>query len=376
MYAKLIAGVGISASNMIRDIIRLCVSNSPSTSDLGAFDSGTSVIIDDTPAGWTYVYSNVDTGTLGGTGSSASTGNGDWWAMSAPCLGPSVSTVKYAKFTTTGVTPGVTSTEFENSGFTLTSAESISGATVTNESYRLTISSSAYDNWTNYLMDIRGTGIYHLIATERHITIIKEGIAIQAVWETTIPDSYVFNDTPPVLNYVNSLQKGSSNSTGFFNGGSSPIEDGYGTNVGPTSASSVSSYSTNQYASLYNIYDPNTTTVYGSITISPGQNGAVVHNNGAHPYLFPANSSRGYTVNSSGQTKNIVSPVFFSLMRFGIPTVFVTGVCDIYMTKGGIGIAGDIIQIDGVDYTYFPLYNATLTDAQNTSFMGLAMLTS
>ena len=42
MYAKLIAGSGISASNMIRDIIRLCVSNSPSTSDLGAFDSGTS----------------------------------------------------------------------------------------------------------------------------------------------------------------------------------------------------------------------------------------------------------------------------------------------------------------------------------------------
>jgi hypothetical protein len=174
------------------------------------------------------------------------------------------------------------------------------------------------------------------------------------------------------------LNKGGSTSqTGYFAGASAPGTGSVGTNVGPTAGGSSTAATVNQYACVYDIYDINSTTTYGNLMITPESSGT---NNdvqtGAHPYLFPANSGRGYTVNSSGQTKNIVSPIFFQIMQYGIPTVFVTGVCDIYMTKGGIGTTGDIIQIGGVDYTYFDLSSSSLTSFGISSYMGLAMLTS
>ena len=58
MYAKLVVGnAPISALNAMRDIGRLITSTAPSTANLLAFSSSSSIIVDSTPAGWTYVGS-------------------------------------------------------------------------------------------------------------------------------------------------------------------------------------------------------------------------------------------------------------------------------------------------------------------------------
>ena len=59
------------------------------------------------------------------------------------------------------------------------------------------------------------------------------------------------------------------------------------------------------------------------------------------------------TVSVNGTTRNIVTPMMFQLMQWGVPTCFITSVCDIYMTQGSIGTTGDTFTINGSTYIYF-----------------------
>jgi hypothetical protein len=59
------------------------------------------------------------------------------------------------------------------------------------------------------------------------------------------------------------------------------------------------------------------------------------------------------TVSRSGTARNMVMPIMFQLMQWGIPTCFVTDVCDMYMCQGGIGTTGDTFNINGSIYNYF-----------------------
>lgn len=64
MYVKLVAttaltGVGIPISSVLKDIARMLTATTPSLSLLTAFNQTSSVLVDATPAGWTYVGSNV-----------------------------------------------------------------------------------------------------------------------------------------------------------------------------------------------------------------------------------------------------------------------------------------------------------------------------
>lgn len=380
MYAKLTAGVGIHASNMIRDIVRLCTSQSPSTSLLGAFNSATSVIIDDTPAGWTYVYSNIDTGTLAGTGATASAGYEDWWAMSAPCLGPTETTVKYAKFTT-GSPAGTTVDETNDAGFTLNTAYSISGLTILNETYRTAVSSATYDDFADGILhDLRGTGTYHVVANPRRITIVKEQMGWMGVWETSIPEVYEFAGTTPVISIYNSLYGNSASATGVPDGwGGTPagtLPSASGENIltnQPPIVTTSTNYHMVPHASLVHQYDPNTVTVYGTVLLNP----TLQSTSGTHwPYLFASHAPRRSAVASNGQLKHIVTPIFFSAPAMGLPTVSVTGVSDIYMVKGTIGSTGDIVTINNIDYTFFACSHPTALSNVESNAIGLLMLTS
>jgi hypothetical protein len=59
------------------------------------------------------------------------------------------------------------------------------------------------------------------------------------------------------------------------------------------------------------------------------------------------------TIAVNGVARNLVVPIMYQLVRYGVPTCFVTDICDMYWTGGGLGTTGDTFNINGVVYTYF-----------------------
>lgn len=370
MYAILQYSAGNSGSatqygigNVIRDIVRLCTSPSPNINYLVAFSNTTSSIVDATPAGWSLVYGNNDGTTLPAANtdpnaarldSTGASGVG-YWAISAPCLGPQANTVKYAKLS---VNMGTGSTNFQDSvvvGIQLTSAVSISNTgTIVGESYRpywTSFSTTAQDQSILNTSSFGGNGTYHLIATQRHITIIKEGVGYYGLWEHTISDYHkAYNITPVVTVF--------SKGTGYVTIDSAGNTPNFRRVTGPitprnlsTSGDGNASDTINNHRFIFNITDINSTTNYSNLSLGIPWLQPYLH---AVPPGIGANSvSSMRTVSSNGLTRNIVQPIMFNYHQFGVPTCFVTDICDIYMCQSGIGTTGDTININGVNYTYF-----------------------
>ena len=344
MYAKLIYNGTTtvdqySPSNVIRDIVRLCTSQSPNVGYLVGFSNTSSVIIDTTPAGWSTVYSNVDGTSLPEANSdpaASSNTAGFYWAMSAPCLGPASNTTKYVKLTTSNLGDRNWSFSTSNpSGFSLTSAVSVTDTgTVTGEGYRIGLlnNGSSIDSPKLQTLDLNSNGTYHIVATPRHLTIIKEGVGYHAVWEHSVTDYHTFYNIAPV---IHSIFKG-TNAVGP-------------NSTAPASTAPVTSNPPaaipNNIRCLHNITDVNAGTNYSAITIAGQEN---------QPYLSPSTYYTNMrTVSVNGTTRNIVTPMMFQLMQWGVPTCFITSVCDIYMTQGNIGTTGDTFTINGSTYIYF-----------------------
>jgi hypothetical protein len=349
MYAKLVYSAGLSgtantrysAFNMIRDIVRLCTSDSPNVTNLVAFSNTSSVIVDTTPAGWSLVYSDVDGTTLpdANTDTNASPSNQvTYWAIKSDCIGPySGVTKKYAKLTTSHISSrnSYSTNGQASSGFSLTSAVEVTDVgTVTGEGYRLQYPSGTPSNSeaTNLAAwDLSGNGTYHVVATQRHLTIIKEDAGYHAVWEHSVSDYHTFYDIAPVISIV---FKGTTVSGP---NSSAPASTAPATGGIPNAINNV--------RCLHNITDVNTGTNYSAASMSAQEN---------QPYLSISSSySNLRTVSTTGTTRNIVMPIMFQLMQWGIPTCFVTNICDIYMCQGGIGMTGDTFNINDIIYTYF-----------------------
>ena len=353
MYAKLVMSSAPGMySDFARDIVRLVTSNSPTTALLSSstWNVAASTIVDPTPAGWTYVGSNVagENVTLaavntGGTPPEPSQfGTVDdlnRWVVSAPCLAPNTSQLKY-------VSVGAQRDYNFNSGgpgayvhkATLVLAQSAtSGGALTNQSYRKYFTNSqgggdaSAANWGFY-----GTGTYHLIANARHITLIKENSHMQAIWEHTSTDLHVRYGITPVMHY----------SWYATNVGSAPA---WASGTGVVAAGGTGSSG----AWLVNITDVATGTTYGALNIAAATN--TIQSNGvAQPYLWP-NLNEANTISSTGASRQLVSPVMFQYYAYGYPTMYVTGVVPIYICKGGIGSAGDSVNVNGTDYIYIPV---------------------
>jgi len=366
MYAKLVNPGTAASSLLIRDIVRLCTSSSPTTSLLSGFTAGSSAIVDSTPAGWTYTYSNVDLGTLGNAANGASSGTADWWAMNALCNDGV--TQKYAKLTcnfsgssTTGL-------------FHLTGASNVVTTTVTNEGLRGLAGSSTVDtnNSINGVSGGLGTsayarlgnaGTYHVIANPNHITIIQDSTRVHAIWETSVTEAHTFYNIPPFVQFnTASVTTGSYYESGFN-----------GTAV--ASPQNLAANNTIQYSpniQLFNFTAPSSGTNYGTFKI--GEIGYSGYSQAGALGIQPGINlgwQRGTTVGTTGGTKNLVTPIYFQAYTYGLAATFVTGVCPIYMTRGNAATAGDTMTINGVTYTYFPCGGSGY--AQN---YGLVMLTS
>lgn len=345
MYAKLVYSAGYSSStaksagNMIRDIVRLCTSSSPNVTNLIAFSNTSSVVVNTTSAGWSLLYSNGDGETLPNANTDANAANTlmqFYWTMTAPCLGPSANTIKYAKLTTTQA-GNVNFVGTSNVGFSLTSASSISNTgTVTGEGFRifLTGTNSTYASYAKDF-DLSGNGTYHVIATERQLTIIKEGFGFHSVWEHTVSDYHTFYNVTPVI--VHNYRGRTHNYLSANVGSTTP--------AGPDLTSGTRTLGIDNAKCLHNITDVNSGTNYSILHLGRTQ---------SQPYMSTnTDFTNMKTVAANGVARNLVVPIMYQLVQYGIPTCFVTDICDMYWTGGGIGTTGDTIVVNGVTYTYF-----------------------
>jgi len=339
MYAKLVVGPSIiSAVRAMRDIGRLITSENPSLDLVTAFNKTSSVIVDATPAGWTYVggLNAADQPSIATVGSAADTTSPYGYTtdsaynlgFSAPCL-DQPSRLKYAALTLCW--RGAPAAAYT---FALTAAAGITATgTTTNEGPRVGAGSVEGIGETNSLtMCSAANAIFHVVATPRHITIIVEGIVISglnAVWEATSTDVHEFYNRPPVVQYSHSTSSATSR---------------FGI-IAPANYTLVQS--PGWMAAAIAVTNVNTGAFYGTYDLTE----AATANLGN--FAQASTTYRNNSINAAGAPKYQISPVYFQIGELGYPTQFVTGIVPIYWTRASIGSTGDTIDVNGDTYTFF-----------------------
>lgn len=333
MYAKLVVGgANISAYRAMRDIGRLLVSATPSVSLLEGYSQTSSVVIDDTPSGWTYVGSNFagDQPTIAEIGAAINTTNGVFpnLAFSAPCLN---GTTKYAvlnanHFVATAATYGV-----------LTGAQSVSATGVcVNEGARSYTTSTADTQSERDVHSLRigiAGMIIHVIANPRHITIIEEGRGLMAVWEMSNTSLNDFYNTAPFVQYSH------ANTGNYLVGGITV----------PTAISTASTASI--LHTCFAITNPNTGITYG--TYEPTLSSATIAY--ANVGYFARVSANGLQngVSENGLPQYNILPIILSNDRHGYPSQYISGIVPVYFCGAGIGSTGDTVDVNGDTYYFF-----------------------
>ena len=378
MYAKLVVGAtALVPFKAMRDIARLITSASPSTSLLEAFSTSASSIVDATPAGWTYVGSNfaTDAGGIPAVGAGTTPTNGTYYNLcfSAP-INNYPALLKYCALTVTYSVIGAATT---TGGFTLTGAQSFSSAGVaTNEGIRWgTNNATAIEasGSIDFYFKPAANSIFHVIANQRHITIIKQSQGIMAIWESSMTDVDIYYNQAPYIQVWHPTT----------NGHLERMPTGYSTfNVAlnvPKLGTTVATMSgggdpPGQAHIGFNITDPNTVTTYGVFDITDwGANGVLTgyplgsgtaYTQAGFPDAYrmrrntrslaiSSNTAFSSTISSTGAKRYAVAPIYYCNDQIGYPTQFVSGITPVYYTASGIGNTGDTIAINGVNYTYF-----------------------
>jgi hypothetical protein len=331
MYAKLVVGGSqINVIMAMRDIGRLITSATPSLSLVSAFNTASSVIIDNTPAGWSYVGGTnaADQPTIASTATTvAMSATGQFnLCFSAPMQNNS-NLLKYAVLTN-----NTAFSQFSaiNTGFQLTGA---TGATslgiVTNEGPRNSTNGSLSNFDIVSILVAAGT-VLHLVANPQHITIVVENTGMTAVWETTSTDAHTFYNIPAFVQYSHYK----SALTGRL-----PI-------IVPTTGT-ISAANQSWNATTFNVTNPNSGANFGTYDVTQGTvyNGFTLVNNSIN--------TRVNTVSVTGLPQYAISPIFFTNTLIGYPTQFVTGPVPAYYVSGAMGNTGDTVSVSGDTYFFF-----------------------
>ncbi len=352
MYAKLVTGGStVIPSLLIRDIVALCTSADPSIDDLSGsgFSTSSSVVVDNTPAGWTYVYSTLDLGTLG-SGSTPG-GSYDWWAMKSPCLAPAGK----EKFVLLNTIYNDTTTY---GGIWLSGASNVVNTTLTNRgTYGYTTTTGGATTLIGELYNAFSTvanQTFHLIATPRFVILMKEGVKYHAVFEHSASELHEFYDIAPFCQ----LNMGSTTQSGGVTGP--------GTLGGAQAGGTTGSGNANVFE-IFNYTDPGTNINYGVLSFGgPGSGGINAADSLAlQPFIWPSRMTT--TLSSSGASRNIVKPMLFHGFSYGLPTCWITGVSDVWFTRGSAGTTGDTMTINGVTYTYFNAISSSQASGHKSS---------
>jgi hypothetical protein len=334
MYAKLVVGGSqINVIMAMRDIGRLITSNTPSLSLVSAFNTSSSVIIDDTPAGWSYVGSTnaADQPTIAATSTTVSmTANGQSnLCFSAP-MQNDPSLLKYVALTNNCTLLAYNSA---NTGFNLTGARSATSAGIlTNEGPRYFTTNTVLSRLAPSAFTVDAGVVLHVIANPQHITIINENVGMAAVWETTPTDVQTFYGWPAFVQYSH-YNSSILNQTVIY---------------APTSINPASTLTTSWSASSFAVTNPNNGTFYGVYDVS---------NTGTLNTLSLVNSVstslRVNTISVTGAPQYAISPIFFTNTLIGHPTQFVTGPVPAYYVSGSMGNTGDSVSVSGDTYFFF-----------------------
>jgi hypothetical protein len=344
MYAKLVVGnASINGPRACRDIIRLITSEAPSVDLLEVFDDVSSIIIDDTPAGWTFEgesYNPADSSGLTvpafGADVNWPVNNTDWQiGCSAPCLNGGL-TRKYALFSMSWTSNSNKDSTSNMIYFQLTGATSIAaaptvadGPIIENEGGRYTwVSAENRTQSDGNSMTCNADTIFHVIANPRHLTIVEESRGLNAIWESNETPVNTFYGNAPFVQYNHCT--------------------GTATNITGTTSPTATATEPADFlrGNTFGITDPNDGNFYGVRTLSDDANkGFSLYQNAANIRLN--------TIDASGSPQYQVGPIFYSLGRYGHPVQFITGIVPIYWTSGNIGSTGDTLIIGGESYTYF-----------------------
>ena len=254
MYAKLVVGnAQINVIMAMRDIGRLITSNTPNLSLVSAFNTSSSVIIDDTPAGWSYAGSTnaADQPTIAATSTTVSmAANGQYnLCFSAPMLYDS-SLLKYVALTNNCTLLAYNSA---NTGFNLTGARNATSAGIlTNEGPRYFTTNTVLSRLAPSAFTVDAGVVLHVVANPQHITIINENVGMAAVWETTPTDVQTFYGWPAFVQYSH-YNSSILNQTEIY---------------APNSINPASTLTTSWSASSFAVTNPNSGTFYGVYDVS------------------------------------------------------------------------------------------------------------
>lgn len=324
MYARLVTpAAGTFAQQCMRDIGRLITSANPSLSDLSGagYDATTSLIVDNTPAGWTYIGSTsaADQPTIAGSGGALT--NAANLCFRAP-MRDYPSLYKFAALTHAN---SVYNTPGYGQVFALTGATNATSAGVlTNESYRQT-STTTTTTIIGSSLSTAGSVAHHVIATARHITIIQENTGMMAVWEASMTELHQLYNLPSFVAYFHPT------------GSASAVAAGSVPATGAPSATNVNAVS-------FSVQNPGGA-LLGTYRCADSGNVGML--------LQTIAGNRANTVNESGLPRYQVQPVFVHNHLVGQAVQYVTGIVPIYWTKAGLGSTGDNVSINDEVYTYF-----------------------
>lgn len=324
MYARLVTpAAGTFAQQCMRDIGRLITSADPSLSDLSGagYDSTTSLIVDNTPAGWEYIGSTsaADQPSIAGSGGALTLGAN--LCFRAP-MRDYASLYKFAVLTHSNT---AYNTNTYGRVFALTGATNATATGVlTNESYR-----QSSPNTTALIvgssLSTSGSVTHHVIANARHITIIQENSGMMAVWEASMTELHQLYNRPSFVAYHHP-----TGSIALVAAGSTPVASADGT--------------TNVNAVSFSVQNPGGA-LLGTYRCADSGNVGML--------LQTIAGNRANTVNESGLPRYQVQPVFVHNHLVGQAVQYVTGIVPIYWTKAGLGSTGDNVSINDEVYTYF-----------------------
>jgi hypothetical protein len=330
MYAKLVVGnTTIHPILAMRDIGRLITSDAPSLDLLSGFSTASSVIVDDTPAGWSYVGSTAasDRPGIAAVGSAIGYTNDTHWnlAFSAPTA-EDESILKYAILNI--VWRNTANTNFL---FALTGAQSVTDQGVaTNEGPRgIWVAAETFAEGLNISSRCQAGDIIHLIATPRHITIINEAEGLSAVWETSNTDPHRFFNTAPFVQYNHC-------SSNIFTRENIVVPTTY-----------TSARSTSILDAAFAVTDTNTGVFYGTYDVTRNLTANTIY------LAQTAADHRLNSITENGLPRYQISPVFFQMGNLGYPTQYISGTVPIFWASATLGSTGDNVDVSGDTYTYF-----------------------
>jgi hypothetical protein len=301
------------------------------------FSTTSSAILDDTPALWTYVGSNKASDASGiGTGAADATYSTTVyhnWALSSP-MKDSSGRLKYALFTQNYI--GTSTATPYKAMFSLSGAESVNSSGVaTNEGYRQSLSGTVGATIVTANLTVAAGSIIHLIANARHITVVQENKGMMALWETSSTDVHEFYNKPAFITYAH---------TDSTNGAIGDVSTVPIPNTGTANANIISGVA-------FAVTNPNTGAFSGTYDLSVNQTQNMMN-------LFQVSlTSRANSINSTGNPRYQISPVFAHASNIGYPVQYVTGIVPIYWCRAGLGNTGDSVDINGDIYTYFNAAN-------------------